>query len=167
MTLAQGNIVVYRSELCRIKNVGMYAPDGVNGREYCILTPLDSERSTYYVPTECAQDKLREPLTHDEALALIDKMRGAGGEFPTDSARRKVKQNEILLSGNYESVIKMAGAIYGEQERRRSVGKKLPAADERAMKAAQQMINSEFAYALGIEPGEVGQFIDKRLGIAE
>ncbi len=35
------------------------------------------------------------------------------------------------------------------------------------MKAAQQMINSEFAYALGIEPGEVEDFIDKRLVIAE
>ncbi len=167
MTLTQGNIVVYRSELCRIKNVGMYAPDGVNGREYCILTPLASEHSTYYVPMECAQDKLREPLTHDEVLEIIDKMRGAGGEFPADSTRRRAKQNEILSSGNYESVIKMAGAIYGEQERRRSVGKKLPAADERAMKAAQQMINSEFAYALGISPEEVGQFIDKRLGITE
>lgn len=167
MTLEQGKVVVYRSELCRIKSIGMYAPDGVNEREYCILTPLASERSTYYVPMGCAQDKLREPLTRGEVLSLIDEMRGSGGEWCADGARRKARQNEILSSGSYESLIKMAGAIYGEQERRKSTGKKLPSSDERAMKAAEQMINSEFAYALGIAPEEVAGFIENRLGRAE
>lgn len=164
MQFTEGKIVVYRSaELCRIKSVGQYAPDGINTREYCILTPLGSERSTYYVPMECAEQKLRDPLTKEEVLALIDSMDGAGAEWCSDGNRRKARQNEILSSGSYESVIGMAGAIYIERERRRQSGKKLTASDERAMKSAEKMIYGEFGYVLGIEPESVPEFIAQRL----
>ena len=60
----------------------------------------------------------------------------------------------------------MTRSLHSEKEKRSAQGKKLLAADERAMKAAETLINREFGYVLGIEENKVGEFIKERLGEA-
>lgn len=165
MQFSEGKCVVYRSsEICRIVSVETRCLDGVNEREYCILCPINSAGSTYYVPLDCAEDKLRELLTREQVLCLIDGMRDVKTEWCDDGNERKARHNEILSGSNYSRIIGMTRSIRSEQVRRSAQGKKLLAADERAMKAAETLINREFGYVLGIDESKVGEFIRERLG---
>ena len=167
MQFNEGKCVVYRSsEICRIMGVESKCLDGVNEREYCILCPINSSGSTYYVPLDCAEDKLRELLTKEQVLGLIDEMKSAESEWCADGNERKARHSEILAGSDYSLIIGMTRSLHTERAKRSAQGKKLLAADERAMKAAETLINREFGYVLGIEESKVGDFIKERLGEA-
>lgn len=176
MDIYIGKCVVYRAaEICRVTGLEQKNLDGRSAREYWVLTPVGAERATYYVPADCAQDKLREVLTPEQVLGLIDGM--AGAEAPnavnlepspgrTDRERRAA-QDAVLAEGDHVKVMRMTRALHNEQEKRRKSGRKLAASDERAMKAAEALINREFGFVLGIDESEVAGFIRDRLAQAD
>ena len=53
--------------------------------------------------------------------------------------------------------------LYIQQENQRLKGKKLLAADERMMQDAEHLIHQEFAFVLGIEEDQIGNFITERI----
>lgn len=175
MDIYIGKCVVYRAaEICRITGLEQKNLDGRSAREYWVLTPVGAERATYYVPADCAQDKLREVLTPEQVLGLIDGMAGAEtpsvGSEPsvvrTDRERRAA-QDAVLAEGDHVKVMRMTRALHNEQEKRRKSGRKLAASDERTMKAAEALINREFGFVLGIDESEVAGFIRDRLAQAD
>ena len=158
-----GKYVVYRlSEICRIEGFETKCADGVNQREYCVLSPLNSRSARYYIPAEAAPDKLRELLTKDEILDLVHQM-GASEKWVSNPTMRKQQQNEIMSSGDFRRIAAMLRGIYLEKQRREAQGKRLNSTDERTMKAAEEMINGEFSFVLGIKPEEVPEFISREI----
>ena len=57
-----------------------------------------------------------------------------------------------------------SGGVSSTAEARKAQGKGLSAFDDRALHEAQNLLHSEFAYILGIEPNAVPQFIAAELG---
>ena len=57
----------------------------------------------------------------------------------------------------------MLRGIYLEKQRREAAGKRLNSTDERTMRAAEDMINGEFSFVLGIKPEEVPEFICREI----
>lgn len=170
MDISIGKCVVYRAaEICRVTALEQKNLDGRNTREYWVLSPVGAERATYYVPADCAQYKLREVLTREQVLELIDGM--AGYETPSGGSatdrERKAAQEAVLAEGDHGKVMRMTRALHTEQERRLRSGKKLSAADEKAMKAAEALISREFGFVLGIDESEVAGFIRDRLSRAD
>lgn len=170
MDISIGKYVVYRAaEICRVTALEQKNLDGRNTREYWVLSPVGAGRATYYVPADCAQDKLREVLTREQVLELIDGM--AGYETPSGGSatdrERKAAQEAVLAEGDHGKVMRMTRALHTEQERRLRSGKKLSAADEKAMKAAEALISREFGFVLGIDESEVAGFIRDRLSRAD
>ncbi len=164
MQLQTGNYVIYRSsEICRIDGFETKSFDGVTQREYCVLVPENDQRSKYYVPMDCAEDKLRQLLTKDEIYSLIDGMKCEQPDWGNTETHRKERFNEVLGSGDYRLIISMMHSLYLEKQERLSQGKKLLAADEKAMKAAESLINLEFSFVLGINESEMESFILERL----
>ena len=58
----------------------------------------------------------------------------------------------------------MVRDIRTEQAQRRAKGKQLSAYEDTALRDAQNVLHSEFADVMGIEPNEVPKFIAKELG---
>ena len=136
MQLEKGKCVVYRgAEICRINAIETKCMDGTTEREYLILSPVSDARSTYYVPVENADSRLRELLSRDEVLSLIDSMAGEQAEWCSSESKndRKARQHEILSGNDYTLLISMAQGLHNEQEKRRSIGKRLLAADEKSI----------------------------------
>ncbi len=164
MELKAGKCVVYRtSEICRIDGFEKKCADGVNEREYCVLTPLSAEHTHYYIPSEHAAEKLREPLTREQVMGLIRRMGGAE-EWCSDPNERKQRHNSVLAGGDHVRVAEMLRSIYLEKQRRESQGKRLNSTDERTMRAAEDLLGQEFAFVLGIKPEEVTEFIRSNIG---
>ncbi len=164
MELNTGNYVIYRStEICRIEGFEWKSFDNVTSKEYCVLVPADGGSARYYVPREFAEAKLRRLLTKEEIEQLIDGMRGEQPDWGSTEERRRDVFNEVLSSGDYRRIISMMHTLYLEKQERLAQGKKLLAADDKAMKSAEQLINREFAFVLGIKENEVTEYISKKL----
>lgn len=163
MELETGKYVVYRmSEICRIEGFEKKCADGVNEREYLVLSPISSGSARYYVPKETAGERIRALLSREEILDLIHGMVGAE-EWRSNPTERKQLQSEALSSGDYGRIASMLRGIYLEKQRREAQGKRLNSTDERTMKQAESMINGEFSFVLGIKPEEVPEFISRKI----
>ncbi len=164
MQLETGRYVIYRSsEICRIDGFEEKSFDGVTKREYCVLVPVDSGSSKYYVPMDCAEAKLRGLLSREEVLSLIDGMKGDMPDWGESDPNRKERVANVLSSGDYRLVISLLHSLYLEKHKRIEMGKKMLAADEKAMRSAEQLINREFAFVLEIPENEIAQFISERI----
>ncbi len=165
MELQTGNFVIYRStEICRIEGFENKSFDNVTVMEYCVLVPADGGSSKYYVPMDLAQTKLKRLLTKVEIDELIDGMKGEQPDCGSTEDHRKDVFNEVLNSGDHRRIISMLHSLYLERQERLAQGKKLLAADEKAMKSAEALIDREFAFVLGIEQSDVSCYIAERLG---
>ena len=67
-------------------------------------------------------------------------------------------------SGDRHRLLRMVRDIHAQHQARKAQGKGLSAFDDRALHEAQNLLHSEFAYILGIEPNAVPQFIAAELG---
>jgi CarD family transcriptional regulator len=164
-------------------SVGDYVVYGVNGvckfdriesknfsgkeERYCILLPIDSKSSTYYVEEEKLPDRVRKVMTEPEILALIDSMPDIPDEWDDDNNQRKSDYREVLQSGDFRRLIGLTRALYGFREKQRKHNKKLPVADDKSMKAAENILYSEFAFVLKIPYESVESFITDRLDSCE
>lgn len=160
---AVNDYVVYGSSgVCRLVGIEERSFDDVTHNEYFKLIPLNCENSTYYVPIDSVQSKLRDPLTKEDVYSLIDSLPSEEMDWIEDNRERKLKFDEYLKSDDYTKIMSMLRALYLHQKNQRSCGKKLMAVDEGYMKAAENRMYQEFAFVLGIEVQNVEEFIIDR-----
>ena len=81
-----------------------------------------------------------------------------------DADARKEQYRQALQSGDRHRLLRMVRDIHAQHQARKAQGKGLSAFDDRALHEAQNLLHSEFAYILGIEPNAVPQFIAAELG---
>lgn len=132
-----------------------------NDEEFYILKPVGSKNSTVYVPVDNAEmtSKMRKILSRESIdQTIIHSLNGAV-EWHTDRKRRNVVFKEILKSGECTEILKMIKCIYLEKLKLEAGGKKLSAADEAVLKAAEGLIDNEFSFALNIDEMGVGEYI--------
>lgn len=159
-----GNYVVYCSkEICRIESKVKKCFNGFDETEYFKLIPIRTKNSSYYIPCNNCESKVRNLLTKEEIYSLIDEMPEAETQWCEDKNTRKNIFNSVLRSDDYHQIISMMHTLYIQQENQRLKGKKLLAADERMMQDAEHLIHQEFAFVLGIEEDQIGNFITERI----
>ena len=159
-----GDHVVYCSgEICLVDSVVKRSFDGINEIEYFRLIPVGTKKSSYYIPCENYDSKIRQLLTKDEIYSLIEEMPEANAEWCEDKNARKSLFSSVLKSDDYHKIIAMMHSLYIQRENQKEKGKKLLASDERAMNEAEHLIHQEFAFVLGIREDEVEEFIEKKL----
>ena len=156
------------SGVCRVISQENCSFDGEHEESYYKLCPVDGSRSTYYVPVSSAHKRLRPLLTKEEIYDLIDEMKqGKEKEWCSDSRERRGIFHDILRSDDYRQIIQMMRSLHQQQARRAQGGRKLAAADEAAMHAAESRMYQEFSIVLNIKPEQVHRFIINRLSDTE
>ncbi len=163
-----GQVVTYAtSGVCRIealetRRIGDFAMD------YYILKPLYNPSMTICVPAGNQQlmARMRPALDREGVLRLIRALPDAAPYSHLDPENRKLRYVEALQSGDQAALARMLRSIYGVRQERQAVGKQLSSYEENAMREAENMLHTEFAHALGIQPREVPDFIRGELGAA-
>lgn len=165
MSFDIGDYVVYGSnEVCRIEDKVVRCFDGSIEKEYYKLIPVYSKGSTFYIPSDNYEGKVRRLLTKEEIYALIDEMpETEAAKWCDDKNQRKSMFFSVLRSDNYHELISMMRSLYLKREQQVSKGKKLLASDERVMHEAEKLMHHEFAFVLGINENEIENFIESRL----
>ncbi len=156
--------------ICKVISMETKTFDDIQEEMYYKLSPLDDSRSTYYVPVSHAETLLRPLLTKQQIYALIDEMaaiKEEEAEWCDNSRQRREIFHTILHNDDYRQILQMMRSLHQQEEKKRSAGRKLAAADEAAMHAAETRLYQEFGIVLDIPPNQVHHFITARIAARE
>lgn len=127
-----------------------------------ILKPVYDNSMKICVPctSQVLLDRMRPLLSKEELLSLLHE---PAPEHDPDPDVRKERYRATLQSGDRHALLRMIRDIYTERRRRREAGKQLSAYEDNALREAQNMLHTEFAYTMGIDPQQVPDFITAEL----
>ncbi len=163
--LAVGQTVVYGTQgVCTVKEVSMLKLGKTKG-EYYVLSPIDDPGSTVYVPTanEKLMSKLHPVLRGDEADALIADALSEPMEWIVSDNERKAVCDEIVKNGDRKQLMRLVAMLYRRREELKDRKKHFHNIDAQYLKTAERMLHGELAYALGISPDDVSDYIRRFL----
>ena len=139
---------------------------GRTRERYYVLKPVYQNTSVIYVPVENEQlvAKMRPVLSREEVDSLIDGIAEIPTAWEEDPQARKANFDALLRSNECRSLIVIIKTLNAHKERRQADGKNLHVADETYLREAQRLLYDEFAGALDIQPAQVRDYIQKKLG---
>ncbi len=133
--------------------------------EYYVLTPCSQVDATYYVPTHnaAAVAKMRRMLTAAELDALLDSDEIQADCWIAEENLRKECYRKMIARADCAELIGMIRSLHLHKKRQLEAGKKFHLCDENFLKDAQRLIASEVSQILDIQPGEVEEYIRRRV----
>lgn len=131
--------------------------------ECYILKPVYDRTMKICVPcnSQVLLERMRTLPSKEEILELLQE---PVPEHNSDPEVRKERYRQTLQSGDRHALLRMIRDIYTERRHRHAMGKQLSSYEDSALREAQHILHSEVAYAMGIEPQEVPEFIAGVLG---
>ena len=165
-----GEYVVYGSNgICRINDIrDMTLSPIIGERNYYVLEQINAKLSTIYVATDnetlCA--KMRYVLSEKEILDILHGAKENSIGWIEDRKSRSQAFYDILHGGSHEDRLLMIRCIYIKGRELSENHKKLSDSDAAILRSAEKTVREEFAFALDIEPEEVGGFIRRELEIS-
>lgn len=133
--------------------------------ECYILKPVYDRTMKICVPcnSQVLLERMRTLPSKEEILELLQE---PAPEHNSDPEVRKERYRQTLQSGDRHALLRMLRDLYAERCHRHAQGKQLSGFEDSALREAQTILHSEFAYAWGITPQEVPDLIARELGRA-
>lgn len=130
---------------------------------YYVISPVDSNGTTFFCPCNNANCKIRPLLTKDEVESLISTPFEDCGQWIENDNARRINHDKIIKSDDHAQLIKLIKLLARKRDELTSQGKKFHLADMRAMEMAQKLLYSEFSEVLGIEKDEIPSYIENKI----
>lgn len=156
-----GDMVFYGgSGVCRIDGV-IAREFGDEMRDYYVLTPVNAQASTVYLPVdnENLVSRVRKVMSKEEIYQLIHGLPTVKDLWIENENLRKSEFQRILRDGKQAEISALVRTVYLHQQQLQSCGRKLRQNDERMFKEAQRMLCDEVSYVLEMPPQQVISFI--------
>ncbi len=155
--------VIYGSEgVCRVEAIGHPDIAGLDKqREYYTLMPV-FRSGKIYTPTD-STIHMRRVITRTKAQELIDNIKEISFDLdvPKDIKQANLYYRELVRSYECAKLISLIKYVFFKQREFSLVKRNMPAVDLKFLKIAEDMLYSEFGFALGIEPKDVRGYIVK------
>lgn len=164
----RGDKIIYGSSgVCEVAEVTTPDFEKDKTKLYYALKPKYQD-GVIFTPVD-TKVFMRPIITKAEVDALIDKIPTMEPEAYHNKALRELEEhyNSYLKSHNCEDLLELTMSIYIKRRDLLSQHRKFGAVDERFMKRAEDLLDGEFAVALGIEKSEVHAYIAQRVGAVE
>lgn len=158
-----GSYVIYGANgICIIKDKRKEKLCGTKN-EYYVLSPVGSNSSTIYVPSDNNElvSRMKSILSKEEILSLIYNIGNDELAWNPDNKQRNEEFGEIIDRGDRKELLRLIKCIYLKKKQLNAENKKLRAADEATLKRAENMINAEFSLVLEMKPEDIPSFIEK------
>ncbi len=158
-----GDTVVHsRDGICKIVDIReMTMTD--EAKEYYILQPVYERGSKLYIPIDKEALFLRAPVTKAEIHEYVKKLPETDLKWIGDEKKRMSMIADVRKTGTSETLLGLISLFYRKRTEQHEQGKKFHSSDEQFLKDIETRVNREFAYVLGIEPGEVPAYIRETL----
>lgn len=151
--------------VCEVERIGTIDIPGMSpDRIYYTLRPCYEKKSTIFTPVDNTKVIMRQVISREEALSLIDEMLNLGQLMISEEKKREAEYKECFMKCNCRELVKMMNTIHERRQQRIAQGKKVTAKDERYFHMAEDNLFGELAIALGIEKNQVKDYIKERIG---
>lgn len=156
-------LVYVTTGVCRVLDIKKEQFLNDEPRDYYILNPVFSENTIIKIPVESASVSLRKLHTKAEVTTFIKEMPDWDPLWIEDERQRNQTYRSLLKTGKCDDLITLINSISYHKSKMISTTKKYNKNDDELMKRAENLLNEEFAFVLGIEPDEVNNYIDKQV----
>ncbi len=164
MTWKKGDTVVHlRDGICEITGTAEMGRQFEKPDAYYVLQPLYEPASKLYIPIDRAEQFLRDPITGEEAEALIMRIPDMNAVWITDEKKRQAMLLDARKNAPIETLLSLVHLFYEKKQEYTEAGRRFHTTDEQFLKDMDVRICREFAYALGIAPAEVPDYINRKL----
>lgn len=129
------------------------------------MKDVDSDRNTYYIPTdnEAALGRLHPICSKAEVDELISHMNSEELIWIDNDIKRREEYSRIIKDADKRELIMLIKTLYLRRRELIESGRKMRSSDENYLRLAEDMLFGEFAYALGIDRSEVVEYIEKHI----
>lgn len=166
---APGEYVIYSVEgVCRVEQAGRLNVPGLDkNRDYYQLSPY-YRGGVIYTPVD-GKASIRRVISKEQLQSLLPELSSLEPltDVPNDPKMLSGYYREILAGHECRRLLQLCKTIYQKQEalaaRRRSV----TSTELRSWKTAEEMLHQEFAFVLGMKPGEVRGFLERAFQSAQ
>ena len=158
---AAGDVVHYGMDgVCEVTGITEKKIGG-QVQSYYELRPYFRKNIAVFLPVMNEQllSRVRPVLSRDEVLTAIHEMDEADSIWIEPDSARKEAFQMIIRSGDHRQLVSLIKTLYERKLEMQEDGRKLRSADSAFLKDAERLINEEFAYVLGKQPGEIPDFI--------
>ncbi|MBE6546378.1 MAG: hypothetical protein E7668_02910 [Ruminococcaceae bacterium] len=153
-----GSYVIYRAEgVCKISDIRNESFGAVGGESrYYILSPLNDEKSTVFVPTDnnALLGMMRPLMSAEEICRLVMELKNERMEWIPESRARNTKFKEVLSLGDRRELIVLVNTVHEHMEEAVKCGKKPTGTDENAIRRAIRLLYEEFAATTDLKTEE-------------
>jgi CarD family transcriptional regulator len=153
--------VVYGSSgVCKVLEIGTPDIHGIDkSKLYYMLQPVYSKGSVIYIPVENEKSNIRNVISKDEALSLINDIPNIDVIQVPNEKLQAVIYKETLRKNDCREWIKVIKTLYLKNQRRLSEGKKIGNSDMKYLHEAEESLYGELSIPLAIPKDEMEGFI--------
>mgnify|MGYP004565560173 FL=1 len=161
---AIGDKIIYgENGVCTVEKIAPLEMSGVSAEKlYYYLTPLTGT-GTYFAPVDSGA-YMRPVMSRAEAEALIDAIPGIAPAVCNDSRFNHVDAfyRELFKLHTCEALVSIVKGLRARMSERKTKSSRA----EATMKRAKDILHGELAVALGMELGDVEDYVASRIGEA-
>ncbi|MCR5356039.1 MAG: CarD family transcriptional regulator [Lachnospiraceae bacterium] len=159
------DMVVYGNQgVCEVVNIGTLSMSMVDKKKmYYTLRPFYHKDAAVYVPVDNVSAVMRPVISKNEAEKLIKKIPDIDYAWIVNEQERETQYKSALRTCDCEELIKIIKTLFRRKKSRIDAGKKVTVVDERYFKQAENQLYEELAFALGIDKGEVSDYINRSI----
>ena len=157
------DMVVYGNQgVCEIINIGTLSMSMVDRKkQYYTLRPIYQRDASVYVPVDNVTAVIRPVISKKDAERLIKKIPDIDYAWIVNEQERETQYKSALKTCDCEELVKIIKTLNKRKKSRQDAGKKVTVVDERYFRQAENQLFEELAYALGMDKGDVGEYIAK------
>lgn len=155
------DIIMYKKEVCKvIQRIEKYYKD----QDYYELVPLYDDTLKLVIPS--SSPFLRKLITKDKIQELIKKIPSIS-IIKNDSRMMENEYKTLILSENYEDLVRIIKTTYLRNKERTDHHKKIGDKDLYYFNRAEAYLYQEFAIVLNMNVDEVKDYIIKQINKLE
>jgi len=151
-----------RTGACQVKEITNGDLFGKPEAKFYILMPLFSNGMSIITPVDAPKVTMRELMTRQEVLDMIDAMKDQEPVWEYDEKVRNTQFAAAMNSGLCGALLTVIHLITKNNEEMLTNGRKLSQNDASILKDAKKLLYEEFALSLAIRPDQVESFIASR-----
>ena len=157
-------IICGNNGICQVEGTTTLNLDGVDKtRQYYLLKPVFSNKSTVYKPIDLDDGTLRKALNKSEAEDLIKEIPNIETLAIADEKTLEKTYKELIHSSNPVSLVKLIKTIHMRKEKRLLKGFKITALDSRYFKQAEDFLYGELSVALDLPREDVRVYVNRQI----
>lgn len=147
--------------VCQITGI----QQNMDGTRDYVLEPVYDARTRLLVPmsSEVLLDKMHPVLDRKQVDAFISTIPERPLMWVEKPTARKEIYHAVLRKGDRVELSRVIKTLHVQEKRMQAKGKHLYRSDEQVLTDATRMLYQEFAFAIGIEPSEVEDYIKQKL----